>query len=121
LSQALATVAVGQGAPPAQAPEKPKLSEQTKSVLAYDANKKSAGIAYLLWFFLGYLGAHRFYLGRTGTAVTILLLTGVGILLSAVFIGLFVLVVLAIWLLVDVFLIPGMVRQYNNNLIQMMS
>jgi len=25
--------------------------------------------AYLLWFFLGIFGAHRFYLGRTGSAV----------------------------------------------------
>ncbi|WP_342621698.1 NINE protein, partial [Pseudomonas aeruginosa] len=24
--------------------------------------------AYLLWFFLGGFGAHRFYLGKTGTA-----------------------------------------------------
>ena len=33
----------------------------------YDANRKSAGVAYLLCIFLGGVGAHRFYLGRSGT------------------------------------------------------
>ncbi len=32
---------------------------------AYEAGRKSAGIAYLLWFFLGTFGVHRFYLKRT--------------------------------------------------------
>ena len=31
--------------------------------------KKSAGAAYLLWFFLGFLSAHRFYLGKPVTAI----------------------------------------------------
>ena len=31
--------------------------------------KKSAGAAYLLWFFLGFVSAHRFYLGKWGTAL----------------------------------------------------
>ncbi|NGM46833.1 TM2 domain-containing protein [Rhodobacter sp. SGA-6-6] len=65
--------------------------------------RKSTGVAYLLWFFLGGLGAHRFYLGRPGTAVIqiLLLLTGIFLLVPLVFWG--------IWLLVDLFLIPGMI------------
>ena len=31
--------------------------------------KKSAGAAYLLWFFLGWISAHRFYLGKPVTAI----------------------------------------------------
>lgn len=31
--------------------------------------KKSAGAAYLLWFFVGWLSAHRFYLGKPVTAI----------------------------------------------------
>ena len=31
--------------------------------------KKSAGAAYLLWFFLGFVSAHRFYLGKPVTAI----------------------------------------------------
>ena len=37
------------------------------TMMRYDANKKSIGVSYLLWFFLGGLGAHRFYNGRTGS------------------------------------------------------
>jgi TM2 domain-containing membrane protein YozV len=52
-------------------------------------------IAILLALFLGGLGAHRFYLGKTGTAILM-------IFLSISIIGI---PVSAIWALVDVFLI----------------
>lgn len=44
-------------------------------------SRRSLLIAYLLWFFLGYLGIHRFYLGRPFTGVLWLLsggLLGIG-------------------------------------------
>jgi len=56
--------------------------------------KKSVAAVWLLWVFLGVFGAHRFYLGRVGTGVAMLLTIG-GLL---------------IWALVDAFLIPGMLR-----------
>lgn len=71
--------------------------------------KKSTGVAYLLWLFLGGFGAHRFYLGKTGSAIAQLILVIGGVLLSAVIIGLPMLVVGGIWLLVDAFLILGLV------------
>ncbi len=47
---------------------------------------KSAGWAYLLWLpcLAGVCGLHRFYLGRTGSAITMLVLscTVVGLLLT---------------------------------------
>ena len=55
--------------------------------------QKSTGVAYLLWFFLGGFGGHRFYLGKTGTAVAQLIITIVG------FFTLIPLVVTGIWLL----------------------
>ena len=73
-------------------------------------DKKSVMVAYLLWFFLGGLGAHRFYLGKTGSAVVMLILLVLGVILTAVYIGLLVLLALGIWLLVDAFLIPGMIE-----------
>lgn len=91
------------------------------ALMRYDANKKSALIAYLLWFFLGGLGAHRFYLGRTGSAVAILLLTIFSSLLTIVTVGFIGFFVVGLWWTVDAFLIPGMVRAYNNGLIAQLS
>ena len=80
------------------------LSNDTRVLMLYEANKKTALVAYILWFFLGLFGAHNFYLGRTGVAVAQLIL-------SLIIVGL---VVTIIWVLVDAFLIPGWVQRQNN-------
>jgi TM2 domain-containing membrane protein YozV len=67
--------------------------------------QKSTGVAYLLWFFVGGFGGHRFYLGKTGTAVAQLIITVVGLF------TLIPLIITGIWLLVDAFLIPAIVRE----------
>lgn len=72
---------------------------------------KSTGLAYLVWFFLGGIGAHRFYLGRSGSGIAMLILFILGWATLALVIGVFFLVALAVWVLVDAFLIPGMVDQ----------
>ncbi|WP_042777789.1 TM2 domain-containing protein [Sinorhizobium fredii] len=72
---------------------------------------KSTAVAYLLWIFLGGLGAHRFYIGRVGSGLAILVLTILGILLAPFHVGTVFLVPAVIWALVDAFLIPGMIRQ----------
>ncbi|ROT94762.1 TM2 domain-containing protein [Altererythrobacter sp. FM1] len=79
-----------------------------RAQMVYDANKKSAGVAYLLCIVFGGLGAHRFYLGATGTAVAQLVLWFLGWV--TVFLAW---IPLGIWVLVDLFLIPGMVREKN--------
>lgn len=71
----------------------------------YEEQRKSTGLAYVFWVLLGAFGAHRFYLRRTGTAVAQLVL-------SLTFFGL---VITGIWLVVDLFLIPGIVTQVNAN------
>lgn len=87
-----------------QATQQGGLSHDTRALMLFEANKKTALVAYLLWFFLGLFGAHNFYLKRPGVAVTqlILTLTVVGSAITAV------------WVLVDAFLIPGWVRRQNN-------
>jgi TM2 domain-containing membrane protein YozV len=80
------------------------LSNDTRVLMLYEANKKTALVAYILWFFLGLFGAHNFYLERTGVAVAQLIL-------SLIIVGL---VITIIWVLVDAFLIPGWVRRQNN-------
>jgi TM2 domain-containing membrane protein YozV len=75
---------------------------------------KSATIAYVLWFFAGGLGGHRFYLGHTGSAVAMLVLTILGVLTLVIFVGFLLLAIVAIWVLVDAFLIPGMVDRHRD-------
>jgi hypothetical protein len=57
-----------------------------QSVVAHSApeNDRNKYIAAILAFFLGPLGVHRFYLGRTGSAIVMLVLsiTIVGLLVS---------------------------------------
>jgi TM2 domain-containing membrane protein YozV len=78
-------------------------------------SRKTMGTAYLLWFFLGGLSAHRFYLGFSTSAIIQLLLTPIGyaMLLSKSPAGLFVVAAGGVWILVDAFLIPGMVTKAN--------
>jgi len=77
---------------------------------------KSMTVAYILLIFLGSLGIHRFYLGRKGSAITQLSLFIVGILTSWLLIGFIPLVTVAIWALVDLFLVPGIVAEENEQI-----
>jgi TM2 domain-containing membrane protein YozV len=80
----------------------------------YHANAKNIVIAYLLWFFLGFLGVHRFYLGRVMSGVMMLALWVIGSALVAILIGWLFLIPWGIWWFLDLFLIPGMVQDENN-------
>jgi TM2 domain-containing membrane protein YozV len=84
-----------------------------RDLMEYDARKKSRLISYALWFFFGVFGAHRFYLGRNGSAAGLLALTVVGALLTITGVGMLVFVPVAIWWLIDAVLIPGMVQEQN--------
>ncbi|AQS54604.1 TM2 domain-containing protein [Novibacillus thermophilus] len=79
--------------------------------------KKSTVIAYLLWFFLGSLGAHRFYVRKFGTAVTILILDLLGWATVWIFgLGLIFLIPVGIWLIIDAFLLHGIVSRLNQQI-----
>lgn len=80
----------------------------------YQANSRNIVIAYLLWFFLGFLGVHRFYLGRVMSGVIMLALWAMGTGLAFILIGWLFLIPWGIWWFLDLFLIPGMVRAENN-------
>jgi TM2 domain-containing membrane protein YozV len=105
--------------PNAAAPGNPMAADPrgAQAMMRYDANKKSVGVAYLLWFFFSYIGGHRFYLKRTGSAIAMLLIFVASAVLTIVVVGYLGLFVIGIWALVDAFLIPGMARDYNNRLI----
>lgn len=57
----------------------------------------SLALAYFFWLFLGLFSAHRFYLGKIGTAILQIIS--------------YFLVVGLIWFLIDAFLLPDLVRQ----------
>jgi TM2 domain-containing membrane protein YozV len=96
--------------------EQSPAASSAATMMRYDANKKSLAVSYLLWFFVGMLGGHRFYHGRTGTAVVQLVLFIVGVATYIFLIGIPILAAVGIWALVDAFFIPGWVRSYNNQL-----
>lgn len=120
-------------------------------LVVYEASRKSVLVAYLLWFFLGLFGAHRFYTraGKTGWGLLALhvggwLLVGLGYYwgsttetqtIETVFgsatnvytsfdgsggplawIGNVMRSLAWLWWLVDIVLVPGLVRGWNNRL-----
>jgi hypothetical protein len=58
---------------------------------------RAVGIAYVWWFFLGGVGAHQFYLGKTGRAISYIFTFGW----------------LGIGILIDLFTLPAQTRQVN--------
>lgn len=77
--------------------------------------QKSMAVAYLLWFFLGQLGIHKFYLNKTGMGIAYLLLGIVGWATTVLLIGWAILAVLWIMLVIDLFTIPGSVESANRH------
>ncbi|MFI5386278.1 MAG: NINE protein [Fimbriimonadales bacterium] len=65
-----------------------------------DSNKLL--ITILLWFFLGHLGAHRFFLGHTNTAIVMLILQLVGDVTICFFgLGLILILAVEVWWIID--------------------
>lgn len=72
-----------------------------------EKNKKSIAVAYILCIFFGSIGGHRYYMGKTGSAIAMTLITvltvGFGVLVTE------------IWSFVDLFLIPGWLKDNQNS------
>lgn len=84
----------------------------------YDIEKKSLIVAYVLWFFLGYVGAHRFYLGKPISALVLLTLSASILLLTFVSFGFlsFLWFIVGLWWLIDALLIPGIAAGRNSRI-----
>ncbi len=83
---------------------------QFSNVRFQKTRHKSLVIAYLLWFFFGMLGLHRFYMDRLATGFVQL-----GIVFAQIFIifvnpslSMYMIGGLAIWVLIDGVLLPFM-------------
>lgn len=69
--------------------------KQDEFVEEYERNKKSVGIAYLLWLLLGW---HYAYTGKWGLQVLY-----------------WILAFLIVWVIVDLFRIPQIIKDYNKD------
>lgn len=78
-------------------------------------------MTYLLWFFLGWFGIHRFYVGKWISGFILLALTLIAGATYWIFIGMVLMAIPGLWWLIDALLIPGMVREYNNDLVDEVS
>ncbi len=85
---------VGYNAPEAHLAQ---LRRQQRAESRYQDARKSEGIGYLLWFFLGIVGGHRFYARSTGVDLGMLFTLG----------G------LGFWTLIDVFFIGRRIKNVN--------
>ena len=81
-----------------------------------EEQKKNAIIAYILWWFLGFFGAHRFYMGKSN-AVTMLIITIVSFITMFIVVGYIGIVAMLIWWILDGISLHKWVKAYNLDLI----
>ena len=86
---------------------------QSRALMEYNARAKSTLLGYILWFFLGFLGAHRLYGGKIASGIAQLLLHAIGWATTWILIGWFFLGLWGIWWIIDAFLIPSWIRDHN--------
>ena len=77
---------------------------------------RSPVVAYLLLILLWGCGVHRMYLGRWVSGFVMLALWGVGWLTAPILIGWPLLGFVSLWVILDMFLIPGMMAEDRDDL-----
>jgi hypothetical protein len=111
-----------------------------------EINKKSTGLAFALWLFLGGFGLHRFYLGLKRSAIIIAIINIIGLMCllysladasqatieilqqqdihqsNSFSYGMsLILIPLYLWLLIDAFRLSGWTKKYNLKVIEKFS
>ena len=106
-----------------------------------ERRKKSVSLTYVLWFFLSFLGIHKFYLGKIWAGMLYIIAPSIawiflfiGLVMTIdpnelhyasegmeeghymAMIGFMGLVVYAIWWFIDLFTIPNQVDKYNEGI-----
>ena len=72
-------------------------------------------VAYLIWFFLGYLGIHRMFLGQP-KGVIMLIVCALSFVLSIVMVGVLGFFILFIWWVYDAIQIPKWIEAKKEQL-----
>jgi TM2 domain-containing membrane protein YozV len=114
--QARAFLAAERGQPATPRPETRRMSAFESAALLQPVTAqptKTLWLAYLLWWFAGPIGAHRFYLGayQSGALMAALFVGGFAIALANAIAGAMLILFCLGWTLVDLFLIPGLRRR----------
>ncbi len=91
------------------------MGEQSVSI-KMNIEGKNMLVAYLLWWFLGWAGVHRFYLGRVKSGITQLLLFVLGWATAIFLIGYFLIVAWLIWWALDAYFTYKIVKEENAKL-----
>lgn len=82
-------------------------------------SSKSRLATTLFAWFLGIFGAHRFYLGKIGTAVTMLILGIIGVTTWCLLVGMPFLGAVGIWALIDfIYAVAGLMKDKEGKLIK---
>jgi len=113
---ALSPVKTVETPPAANKAVQSSVSFSQSEMIRFEAEKKSAGAAFVLCLFLGNFGAHRFYMNKP-YAVLKLIIMLISIPLCFICIGYFGVLAMAIWSLVDLFYISGWVKEHNTALL----
>ncbi|AJD93525.1 hypothetical protein JMA_42080 (plasmid) [Jeotgalibacillus malaysiensis] len=93
---------------------KQDLTTQELQILASETEKrkKSSGTAWILLLLLGSVGAHRFYLGHTGIGIAMVATW----IVSWMLVWVTFLLPISIWILVELFLLSGLVKNENQKI-----
>lgn len=91
------------------------MKEQSVSI-KMNVEGKNLLVAYLLWWFLGWAGVHRFYLGHVKSGIAQLLLFVIGSATFAFLVGYPLLVAWLIWWALDAYYTYKMVAEENSKL-----
>jgi|GEM_PF-6636754 len=84
------------------------------TVVVQNSVGKSTAVAYVLWFFFGMIGAHKFYLRKPIQGLAYLGLSVLGWATTFLIVGWVFLALVWLGLLFDLFLMPGQVRKLNS-------
>lgn len=86
-----------------------------RSYLLGDPRKRTLMMAYIYWYFCAPIGLHRIYCGHKDSGLAQLGLFFGAILLAFIWVpmGVLSIVLWFLWILADLFLIPGMMRRYK--------
>lgn len=81
-------------------------------------NGYSTHVSYLLWYGIGYIGAHNFYLKRIHLGIIFVILFIVGLATIPVKFGVIPLSILAVLLVIDFIRIPKIVKSKNSEILR---